>query len=181
MTDRVLGNPHLLSQEAREILTDAAMSLVNEWFRDACDAQAGGLDPESPMGWALPPKHRHGRDARFARRLLRSLVVVVERLGDPTRGAPFLHCTAEEIALKALVEAVEAHADGLEIEVDFEILREFVAEDVDVDLLWDMSLDGIEDPDLDLGTSPTVNLQPDRWFEPFGHVQEGWTDPYEEA
>lgn len=50
---------------------------------------------------------------------------------------------------------------------DFDAVRELLFRDHDVLLLFDASLDGIEDPEAGLAEHGPANLHPNAWFLPF--------------
>jgi len=86
------------------------------------------------------------------------------------------HCTGEELALHMIIDLAEEDLaegtlDPREVphlpehdgpDSDFDWMREVLFEDHDVLMLYNPSLDGIEDPVLD-----TANLHPRDWFTPF--------------
>jgi hypothetical protein len=88
-------------------------------------------------------------------------------------------CTGDEMALHLVIDFAEAEFDsGMDTEVDtlcnlpirghpdadFELVRDALLQDNDVPMLFDPSLDGIDEPD---SGHRTVNLHPNRWFLPF--------------
>jgi hypothetical protein len=92
-------------------------------------------------------------------------------------------CTGEEMALHLVIdfaegefdsgfdsdaEALDRLPDRGDADHDFERARDLLLRDEDVLMLYDASLDGIDDPDNDLAAAyRTVNLRPSRWFLPF--------------
>ena len=89
-------------------------------------------------------------------------------------------CTGEEMALHLVIDSAEAGVsddvtpldDSLpgdpERDCDFEWAREVLFRDHDVLLLFNPSLDGIEDNDSELSQRHMfANLHPRRWFLPF--------------
>lgn len=103
--------------------------------------------------------------------------------GDGDQGS-LASCTAEELALHLVIDLAEGFLrDGVtgpdtdevsalpehgDADSDFESMRELLFEDHDVLMLFNPSLDGIEDAqsDLDQFARP-VNLHPRDWFKPF--------------
>lgn len=56
---------------------------------------------------------------------------------------------------------------------DFELMRDVLLRDLDVLLLFDMRLDGIEDHSSEVARlEGTTNLHPAQWFLPFDDVEE---------
>jgi hypothetical protein len=172
-----LGNPHLLDRKHRELIAEAANMLSIEWLDDFCQARRSADDhisQDASMREALPPKHWGRYTSFFAARLIQSLHVVTHVLGDPEAREPYFSNTAEELAFAALI----ARAEMLDEDADFGMFHELMTEDVDIELLWDMSLDGVE------GASPPdirrpVNLEFNRWFLPF-RPEGTWTNPFNE-
>ena len=93
-------------------------------------------------------------------------------------------CTGEEMALHLVIDLAEAHlADGiLDVDLpgvaelpdhgprdeDFESMRTELFKDNDVLMLFDPLMDGIEDPEDEIGQlERVVNLHPNDWFTPF--------------
>lgn len=97
---------------------------------------------------------------------------------------PYPRCTAEEMCLHLAIEDAEDTVDDdalpegdpslpeHENDYDWDACDEFLFKDHDVLMLNDPSLDGIEDPDSELGRNMRmVNLHPRDWFTPFDHVE----------
>lgn len=92
-------------------------------------------------------------------------------------------CTGEEMALHLIVDLAEREFDsGFDSDGEaldqlpdrgaadsaFERARDVLLRDEDVLMLYDASLDGIDDPDNDLAAAyRIVNLHPVQWFLPF--------------
>ncbi len=89
-------------------------------------------------------------------------------------------CTGEEMALHLVIDLAESEAkDGViptnallpedaERDDDFEWIREALFRDHDVLLLFNASLDGIEDEESELNQQYRLaNLHPQQWFLPF--------------
>lgn len=95
--------------------------------------------------------------------------------------AQLARCTAEEMALHLVMNAVESLFDGDlvdgwmaelpragESDPDFDLARWALFRDDDVLLLFDASLDGVEDPDTEQSRLVGLaNLHPRDWFVPF--------------
>jgi hypothetical protein len=92
------------------------------------------------------------------------------------------HCTGDEVAVVLVLQLAQALVSDGELALperfdkllapcgeedeDFSSAHDVLTADADVELLWDMSLDGVEND-----TSPElryVNLHPRDWFLPFG-------------
>jgi hypothetical protein len=73
----------------------------------------------------------------------------------------------ELLADDPVVDVLHEMLGQLEFELELELARELLADDTDVDFLWNPALDGIED-DADLQQSfRIINLHPKDWFKPF--------------
>lgn len=93
-------------------------------------------------------------------------------------------CTGEEMALHLVIDVAEREFDsGFDSDAEaldqlpdhgaadaaFERARDVRLRDDDVLMLYDASLDGIDDPDDDVAAVyRVVNLHPTQWFLPFG-------------
>ena len=79
---------------------------------------------------------------------------------------PLLSCTAEELALRALIEEAKEVLDQEGIKADFGLFEDEAFQDADHEFLFMPEADGIEDsPEgARLGVG---NLRFDEWFTPF--------------
>ena len=129
----------------------------------------------------LPPIVHRLADEVWIRRFVDCFCTVADRLGrgraDDTR---LTSCTGEEMALHLVIDCAEGLAKG-EVQVmdeslpeepardaDFEWAREVLFRDHDVLLLFNMSLDGIEETESEVSRYYRFpNLHPQRWFLPF--------------
>lgn len=139
-----------------------------------------------PDEWALlieelPPIVQRLADEVWITRFVDCFRTLADRLGrghtDDTR---LTSCTGEEMALHLVIDCAEGLEKG-EIQVmdeslpetpdrdeDFEWAREVLFRDHDVLLLFNTSLDGIEDTESEVSKYYRfANLHPHRWFLPF--------------
>jgi hypothetical protein len=80
--------------------------------------------------------------------------------------APLPSCTAEELALHILIEQAKSELQADAIEPDFSLFESLAFQDLDYEVLYDMSVDGIEDTTV--GAEMAYgNLRFNEWFEPF--------------
>jgi len=129
----------------------------------------------------LPPIARLMADDVWMERFVDCFEDLAARLAHG-RFAPsqLASCTGEEMALHLVIDSAEAGVsddvmpldDSLpadpERDCDFEWAREVLFRDHDVLLLFNPSLDGIEDNDSELSQRHMfANLHPRRWFLPF--------------
>ena len=78
-----------------------------------------------------------------------------------------LSCTAEELALYVLIEEARNALNEQGTGADFsEFEDQAFQDDMDILVLYDMSLDGIDDNAIGDGMG-FGNLEFDKWFEPF--------------
>jgi hypothetical protein len=168
-----IGVEHYATDELtilqRETLYRAVRQVV-ERYMDDLEQLARREQPfgETSMADDLPRKHLHLYHVEFARSFLVCTLTVALKLRAP--GEHRLACTAEELALHAIVNKAEALvlADP-EMDDDaaanFNEFRATAFEDWDYEMLFDAAADGIED-----STDPkadVVNLRFNDWFKPF--------------
>ena len=129
----------------------------------------------------LPPIARRMADDVWMERFVVCFEGIAARLaGGRFASSQLASCTGEEMALHLVIDSAEAAVsdetipldDSLpadpERDRDFEWAREVLFRDHDVLLLFNPSLDGIEDNDSDLSQRHMfANLHPRRWFLPF--------------
>ena len=149
-----------LPESHREALHNALCLLVDDFLDDP------NYD-EHLMVNALPPKYLHRYNGGFRRIFLVALITVGYKLAQALPPVPLLSCTAEELGLHVLIEEAREGLKEKGIESDFsEFEDQAFQEDMDIKILYDMALDGIEDSQV--GDSMGYgNLQFDQWFEPF--------------
>ena len=168
-----IGVEHYATDELtmlqRETLYRAARQVVDRYMDDL-EQLAWRERPfdETSMADDLPHKHLRHYDVEFARSFLVCTLTVALKLRAPCEHR--LACTAEELALHAIVSEAEALilADP-EMDDDavanFNEFRATAFEDWDYEMLFDAAADGIED-----STDPkadAVNLRFNDWFKPF--------------
>ena len=168
-----IGVEHYATDELtmlqRETLYRAVRQVV-ERYMDDLEQLARREQPfgETSMAEDLPRKHLRLYDVEFARSFLVCTLTVALKLRSP--GEHRLACTAEELALHAIVNEAEALilADP-EMDDDaaanFNEFRATAFGDWDYEMLFDPAADGIED-----STDPkadVVNLRSNDWFKPF--------------
>lgn len=130
----------------------------------------------------LPPIARLHADERFESAFASRFAIVAKRVAE---GLPWLEsiatCTADEMAIHVIltmvdeiddmaeptwIERLPAHEDDDQVEW----LEDLLLQDTDVLMLYNPTLDGIEDPaspvNLQLGCA---NLHPAGWFKPFAN------------
>lgn len=163
-----LANPDELDEDSRGALEVAADTLRFTWLQDVCaTSHTGVLDPDSDMAQHLPPKHGLRYTRTFAANFLGALYVVLDRLADRSNEVSVYGTTAQELAFRALIDEAVDWLDGGDQEPLWDFYHRRV-HDTDIEMLFEASLDGLEDPELHTYTSPPVNLEFDHWFAPFG-------------
>lgn len=143
-----------------------------------------GEDPQSEMLMEeLPPIARRLADDAWLARFVSCFEALAVRLGAGLASEQLASCTAEEMALHMVIDFAEASvADGMAsipqklprrgaADTDFEWAREVLFRDHDVLMLFNASLDGIEDDSSELAEYYRfANLHPRDWFLPFADV-----------
>lgn len=129
----------------------------------------------------LPPIAQPVADPVWMERFVRCFDDIAARLSDG-RSDPIrlTTCTGEEMALHVVIDHAEdwlndevlstpeSLPEDSERDEDFESARDVLFRDHDVLLLFDPSLDGIDDPESELDKRfRFANLHPSRWFLPF--------------
>ena len=129
----------------------------------------------------LPPVARRLTDDAWMRRFVSSFDALADRLASGRFASEQLaSCTAEEMALHLVIDLAEDFvADGMfpmqdhlpahgEADTDFESAREVLFRDHDVLMLFNASLDGIEDDSNQISEDfRFANLHPRDWFVTF--------------
>lgn len=129
----------------------------------------------------LPPVARRLTDDAWMRRFVSSFDALAARIATGGFASEQLaSCTAEEMALHLVIDLAAGFvADGIlgtpqhlpahgEDDTDFELAREMLFRDHDVLMLFNASLDGIEDESNELHEEfRFANLHPRDWFVTF--------------
>ena len=149
-----------LPQSHREALYASLCLLVDDFLNDP--------DNDSPLCLTyLPRRYLPKYNGGFGRRFFVSLLTVGYKLAQSDPPVPFFSCTAEELALHVLIEEAKEGLEANGIDPDFtEFEDQVYQDDMDISVLYDMSLDGIEDTSIG-DNMAFANLQFDQWFEPF--------------
>ena len=149
-----------LPESHREALHTALCLLVDDFLNDP--------EYDEPLFiTALPSKYLLQYDGGFRRKFLVTLLTVGYKLAQAEPPVPLFSCTAEELGLHVLIEEAREGLKTQGIEPEFsEFEDQAFQDDMDIKILYDMALDGIEDTPA--GDSMGYgNLQFDQWFEPF--------------
>lgn len=157
--------------------------LLDELFQDAhaldreetnvaeCDGPLWLLDE-------LPPRYALRYDAQFARRFLVTAIAMTTRLTEGSFRQ--LSCVAEELALRLLLREAEVTLDtfGLldeGVSAALECFADRVYEDMDHELLYDDSMDGIDESEAGEALGIT-SMGIASWFTPFN--KDRYVHPY---
>ena len=147
-----------LPESHREALHDALCLLVDDFLNDP--------DYDQPLFiTALPSKYLLQYDGGFRRKFF--VLTVGYKLAQAEPPVPLFSCTAEELALHVLIDEARECLKTQGIEPDFsEFEDQAFQDDMDINILYDMALDGVEDTSVGdiMGYG---NLQFDQWFESF--------------
>lgn len=164
--------------EARYVagaLYQAAVIIVDYLFSDLAQL-TGARDHTATVATAesaaffvledLPTRYAHRYDVLFVKRFIVATVTVTQRL---TAGWDPLACVAEELALRVLLDEAEARLDeaGLDLPHWRSTIEDYLFEDADHEMLFDPSLDGIEDDEDFLARTRTAPMAFPEWFTPF--------------
>lgn len=129
----------------------------------------------------LPPLAQRMADDVWMARFVTCFEALAARLAqDQFDSSQLASCTGEEMALHLVIDLAAAGVsddtilmddslpDDEQRDDDFEWAREVLFRDHDVLLLFNASLDGIDDTESDLSQRYMfANLHPKRWFLPF--------------
>ena len=151
----------------RRALQTACDILVDEFMEDYSEVAEGDLPfAESSLGSYLPAKHSLRYTPLFAKQFLFCLLVVTWKLAQTNPPEPLLACTAEELALRALISRAESALELEQLDHDFGTFEDVVFEDLDHELLFHHEIDGIESAE-DGGPQGYIFLDFASWFKPF--------------
>lgn len=170
-----LGKRSWMSPRMAYCLWSTAVYLADTW-------RANSQDP-GPLLDELPPIARKAAHGEWLDRFIDCFDALAGKIAaGPSDLEGLASCTGEELALHLVIDLAEGHvADGVLIsgtlralpphgssDTDFDLMRDVLFADHDVLMLYEASLDGIDDPDTDVGSwARTVNLHPRDWFVPF--------------
>lgn len=146
-------------------------------------------DPRVTLMYLPPIAHRWA-DGAWLDRFVESFNLIESRLAEgDVSPISLTRCTGEEMALHIVIDHAEGDfefgIDAPEREIDelpdrgehdhdFDLIRDVLLRDLDVLLLFDMRLDGIEDPASEVARlEGTANLHPAQWFLTFQDVDGG--------
>lgn len=166
----LLGNAwsDVLPRSHREALSNAFHSLCDGFFQDM-ELMADGDVPfaDSVLGQLLPARFKQRYTVGFARRFFLSFTTVGWKLAQPDRAVAAPSCVAEELALRILIDDAKSWLrDYADVEPDFTAFEDVVLQDADIEWLYELAHDGIEDTEAaeQLGIG---HLHFDEWFKPF--------------
>lgn len=153
-------------------LWGASIAIIDQLFEDLSElielgdgVDANAIKKLQVLG-ALPPRFAHHFDVGFAQHLLVAAVDLTARF---TQGWQPPACVAQELLLQVLLDEVAYSQELLEIDLhpDWrDTLDDLLFEDLDFEVLFDPSLDGIEDEPA-LGPPGMVPMDFAHWFVPF--------------
>lgn len=114
----------------------------------------------------LPDKYRLRYDGLFRHKFVVTLITVGYKLALTEPLDPLPSRTAEELALHILIEQAKNELQADAIEPDFSSFVSLAFQDFDFEVLYDMSVDGIEDTRV--GAEMAYgDLRFDEWSKPF--------------
>ena len=115
----------------------------------------------------LPGRYAHRYDALFIQEFIVATVDVTRRF---TSGWEPLSCVAQELALRMILNGAEFQLELAEVKLSEgwrSTIEDALFEDLDHEMLFDASLDGIEDDSESLAELRSAPLAFADWFRPF--------------
>jgi hypothetical protein len=115
----------------------------------------------------LPGRYAHRYDALFIQEFIVATVDVTRRF---TSGWEPLSCVAQELALRMILNGAEFQLELAEVKLSDgwrSTIEDALFEDLDHEMLFDASLDGIEDDSESLAELRSAPLAFADWFRPF--------------
>jgi hypothetical protein len=115
----------------------------------------------------LPVRYAHRYDTLFAQQLIVAMVDVTRRF---TAGWEPLGCVAEELALRLILNGAALQLELAEVELVEGwrgVVEDTLFEDPDHEMLFDASMDGIEDEPESLASLGAASMAFTDWFKPF--------------
>lgn len=161
-------DPEVLPPAQRDAMHAAVAVLIDAALDSLAEDE--GLE-DSPIAWHLPPIVERVGTPILYRAMLVSVITVGDQLARTDR--PTLRCVADQVALGTIIEEAKTVLEGRdEPGGDWSLYQDLVYEDMDLELLYDPTFDGIEDPDDEIAQRlGMVNLHPRDWFTPFDPAQ----------
>lgn len=165
-----------LSSTQRRALLRAAVMLIDEIFEDFLDMSKGEPIEDTMVLSDLPVQFRqHYQEPVFVKSFIVCLIRVADRLARWRGETTIPASTAECLALKLIIERAKVllELDGKvpekDPDFDFNLFEDIAFPDLDVELLYDLTLDGIEDTEV--AEAMDMALKPSQWFHPtYGRV-----------
>ena len=148
-----------LPDSHREALHTALCWLVDDFLGE-------GDGEDSLLADLLPRTYTLRYNEGFLRMWFVTVLTVGYKLAQPEPPIPLVSCTAEELALRALIEEAKEVLEQEGTEADFGLFEDEAFQDADHEFLFQPEADGIEDSaeGARLGIG---HLRFDEWFTPF--------------
>lgn len=157
------ANYYRMKAKHRKWVRAAAEYLSDQFMEDLDNLAAGELWADTYMADFFPVQFRSRYDLAFAKRIWDTLIVVEWKIRD-RRWWP-LSSVAEELVMRAVLQTAEALAEAAEEPFDTDEYSEEISEDFDVEILFNLSLDGIEHDTL-ISAAMGFDLRFESWFSP---------------
>jgi hypothetical protein len=168
-----LGSPYVAGA-----LFQASILTVDQLFEDLAtlreqpgDATADSSDEVFWVLDGLPSRYANRYDVLFTQEMIVAMVDVTRRFTD---GWEPLACVGQELALRLILDQAEVQIELTEAGVDVGIpagwrarVEDTLFEDLDHEMLYDPSLDGIEDDPEILDALAVAPMSFADWFRPF--------------
>lgn len=160
------ANHYRLKFKHKKWITTAAAFLSDQFMDDLDTLSRGGEWSDTHMSAILPVQFASRYDLAFAKRMWDTLIVVEWKIRD--RRWWSLSSLAEELIMRAILETAVAIAELEGEAFDPHDYAEEIFEDCDFEILFNLSLDGIEH-DRDMMTHMGFDLRFESWFKPYEH------------
>ena len=161
----------ILSDKQRNALVHGATVFIDELFEDFANLKKGWpIELSDVLAEYLPERFYHLYDEKFVKKFIVSAIRIADRLPEWKSG--FIPTsTAESLALWAIIQYAKSwlEREGDDEEKDFNLFIDLAFPDLDFELLFDRSFDGIEESDV--ARKMGMFLKPSEWFdEAYGPV-----------
>ncbi len=155
-----------LSETDRTALGLTVEIITDEWMSDLDSGSLNYISSAVPNLF-----HERANEYRFMLKMFLCLTAIGAKLADP-RGWRGLSCLAEELVMREIIEGAkvrtELNPDDPSLSEDGAgLLWDLAFTDLDHELLFDPSWDGIENSPED-GPPGMVSMKFEDWFKPFG-------------
>ena len=170
----------ILTPRAREALEMGCDWLIDHSFENYNDLKGPEEFEDTVLGGHLPSRYLHKYTPLFYKEFAVCIITVAWKLAQPTHMP--LSSIAEELAARAIIKEAKAltaeeEEDGETIEQILDRFIDIYFEDLDFELLFDNTYDGIDESEVGQELGMT-SLAFDDWFKPFSGESSRIVHPY---